>query len=328
MTAFIGRREFISLLGAATITLPTMARAQTLHRIGFLGDGSPASIENWVQSFRAGLRSLGYVEGKNIAIEFRWTDGKLERLADVAAELVRLQVELIVTWGTPGTRAPMMATRTIPIVMAISGDAVATGIIASLANPGGNVTGTTQFNPEICAKRLELIKEASPRTANVAIFLNPDNPISEKNFQATAATGAAIGVRLQLFETRRATDFERAFSALSKDSVDAIAIFEDPMLMANVAPIVEAASALRLPVIGHLELAEAGGLIGYGVSFPQVFYRAATFVDKLIKGAKPKEIPVERPANFRLILNNRTANALGLDAFPPALLLRADEVIE
>ena len=158
------RREFIRLLGGAAITLPTTARAQTLHRIGFLGDGSPASIENWVQSFRAGLRSLGYVEGKNIVIEFRWTDGKLERLADVAAELVRLRVELIVTWGTPGTRAAMMATRTIPIVMAISGDAVATGIIASLANPGGNVTGTTQFNPEICAKRLELIKEAAPRT--------------------------------------------------------------------------------------------------------------------------------------------------------------------
>jgi putative ABC transport system substrate-binding protein len=145
----IRRREFITLLGDAAITLHTTARAQTLHRIGFLGDGSPASIENWVQSLRAGLRSLGYVEGRNIVIEFRWTDGKLERLADVAAELVRLQVELIVTWGTPGTRAAMMATRTIPIVMAISGHAVATGIIASLANPGGNVTGTTQFNPDL-----------------------------------------------------------------------------------------------------------------------------------------------------------------------------------
>ena len=209
------RREFITLLGGAAITLPTTARAQTLHRIGFLGDGSPASIENWVQSLRAGLRSLGYVEGKNIVIEFRWTDGKLERLADVAAELVRLQVELIVTWGTPGTRAAMMATGTIPIVMAISGDAVATGIIASLANPGGNVTGTTQFNPEICAKRLELIKEAAPRIANVAIFLNPDNPISEKNFQATAATAAAIRMCLQFLETRRPRDFERAFATLS-----------------------------------------------------------------------------------------------------------------
>jgi putative ABC transport system substrate-binding protein len=212
--------------------------------------------------------------------------------------------------------------------MAISGDAVATGLIASLASPGGNVTGTTQFNPEICAKRLELIKEALPHTTNVAIFLNPDNPISEKNFQAAATTAASINVRLQLFETRRATDFERAFAALTSNSVDAITVFEDPMLMAKARPIVDAAFAQRLPVIGHLELAEAGGLIGYGVSFPQVFYRAASFVDRIIKGADPKEIPVERPASFQLVLNNKAAKALRLGEFPPTLLARADEVIE
>jgi putative ABC transport system substrate-binding protein len=322
------RRDFITLLGGAAAGWPVPVRAQSLHRIGFLGDGSPAAIANWVERFRAGLRSLGYIEGRNITIEFQWTDGERGRLADAAAELVRRRVDVIVTWGTPGTRAAKEATGNIPIVMAISGDAVATGLIASLANPRGNITGTTQFNPEICAKRLELIKEALPRTTRVAVFLNPDNPISQKNFQAAANTAASINVDLRLFESRRATDFEGAFAAISRNSVDAITMFEDPMLMANAKPIVDAALAQRLPVIGHLELAEAGGLIAYGVSFPEIFYRAAIFVDKIIKGAKPSEIPVERPDKFRLVLNNKAARVLAIGEFPHTLLSRADEVIE
>jgi putative ABC transport system substrate-binding protein len=323
------RREFITLLGGAATVWPLAARAQQavkLTRIGFLGYSNPESIASYVDALRAGLRDLCYIEGKNIAIEHRWPEQN-DRLIDVARELVRLNVDLIVTWGTPGTRAAKQATTTVPIVMAISGDAVATGIVASLAQPGGNVTGSTIFNPELCAKRLEILKELLPSTERVGILLNPDNPVSGNNLDAVKLTAASLKLELRVFEARRPTDLDRVFSALATRPVDAITVFEDPMLFTKNSEIVDAVLKQLLPTVGYLDLAVAGGLIAYGVNFPETFRHAALFVDKILKGAKPSEIPVEQATNFKLVLNLKTAKALGL-AIPPMVLARADEVIE
>jgi putative tryptophan/tyrosine transport system substrate-binding protein len=206
---------------------------------------------------------LGYIEGTNIVIEYRWT-AESDRLADVAAELVGLKVDVIVTWGTPGTRAAKQATTTIPIVMAISGDAVATGIVSNLARPDGNVTGSTIFNPELCAKRLEILHESFPSTKRVAIFLNPDNPVSERNLEAAKLTAASRKLELQVFETRQAKDFATAFSEMAVGPVDAVTAFEDPLIFAHTRTIVDTALERQLPSIGYLDFAEAGGLIAYG----------------------------------------------------------------
>jgi ABC-type uncharacterized transport system substrate-binding protein len=323
------RREFIVIAGSAAATWPLTARAQPVakvFRIGFLGYGSPASIATWVESLRVGLRDLGYIESKNIVIEYRWAADN-DRLTEVAAELVRLDVDLIVTWGTPGTRAAKQATKTIPIVMAISGDAVATGIVTNIARPDGNVTGSTIFNPELCAKRLEILKEALPSTKRVGVFLNPDNPVSKNNLEAAELTAASLKLELEVFETRRAGDFESAFSRMEARSVSAITAFEDPLIFAYTTAIVDAALRQRLPSIGYLDLGAAGGLIAYGVDFPETFRRAAVFVDRILKGTKPSDLPIEQPTKFKLVLNLRTAKALGLTV-PPSLLARADDVIE
>jgi putative ABC transport system substrate-binding protein len=211
--------------------------------------------------------------------------------------------------------------------MAISGDAVATGIVASLAQPGGNVTGSTIFNPELCAKRLEILKELLPSTERVGILLNPDNPVSGNNLDAVKLTAASLKLELRVFEARRPTDLDRVFSALATRPVDAITVFEDPMLFTKNSEIVDAVLKQLLPTVGYLDLAVAGGLIAYGVNFPETFRHAALFVDKILKGAKPSEIPVEQATNFKLVLNLKTAKALGL-AIPPMVLARADEVIE
>jgi ABC-type uncharacterized transport system substrate-binding protein len=322
------RREFISLLGSAA-AWPFAAHAQQtvkVTRIGFLGYSNPQSIASYVDALRAGLRDLGHIEGKNIVIEHRWAEQN-DRLIDVALELVRLNVDLIVTWGTPGTRAAKQATTMVPIVMAISGDAVATGIVPNLARPGGNVTGSTIFNPELCAKRLEILKELLPNTERVGILLNPDNPVSGNNLDAVKLTAASLKLELRIFEARRLSDLDRLFSALATRPVDAIAVFEDPMLFTKNSEIVDAGLKQLLPTVGYLDLAVAGGLIAYGVNFPETFRHAALFVDKILKGAKPSEIPVEQATNFKLVLNLKTANALGL-TIPPTMLARADEVIE
>jgi putative ABC transport system substrate-binding protein len=211
--------------------------------------------------------------------------------------------------------------------MAVSGDAVATGLIVSLARPGANITGSTIFNPELCAKRLELLKEALPRTRRVAILLNPDNPVSGPNFQAAELTARSLGLELQQFEVRASNEIKSAFSEMASTPIDAVSIFEDAVLFANTRSIADHASAQRLPSIGYLDLAEAGGLIAYGVNFPDIFRHAAVFVDKILRGATPSQLPVEQPTKFKLVLNLKTAKALGLEV-PPMLLARADEVIE
>ena len=326
------RRELLMLIGAGIALLAQLpvSFAQPkgkLWRIGFLGATSAASYASRVEALRAGLRELGYVEGKNITIEFRWADGKYERLPDLAAELVKLKVDMIVTHGTPGTRAAKQATASIPIVMAISGDAVATGIVASVARPGGNVTGATFFNPELAAKRLEMLKETLPRATRIAVLLNPDNPINGPVVREMELTAKVLKLQLEQTAVRGAHELAGAIAAMAAKRVDGVAIVDDAMLQANAALVAELLAKNRLPAIGQAEFGAAGCLLGYGVNQLDIWRRAAVFVDKIVKGAKPADLPIERSTQFELIANRKTAAALGI-TLPQAILVRAEKVIE
>ena len=295
-------------------------------RIGFLGPTSAASNAGRMEALRAGLRDLGYLEGKNLVIESRWAEGKFDRLPELAAELVRLNVDVILTTGTPGIRAAKNATTTIPIVMVTSGDPVGFGFVASLARPGGNITGSSTFGPELSAKRLELLKETLPRTQRVAVLFNPDNSINDRNLPAMEQTAKLLKIRLQRFEVRGAEEFKNAFAAMTKQRVDAVALPEDDFLNANQNEVAELVAKQRLPSIGRAEFAEAGGLIGYAVNFFDLYRRAAIFVDKILKGAKPADLPVQQPTKFEFVINLKTAKQIGL-TIPPNVLARADKVI-
>jgi len=324
------RRKLIIALGVSALAAPLPLFAQQpvkIARIGFLGAASASGYVKQLDGFRLGLRDLGYVEGKNIVVEYRWAEGNYARLAELAAELVRSKVDVLVTHGTPGTRAAKGATTTIPIVMAISGDAVATGLVVSLPRPGGNITGSTFFGPELSAKQIELLKEILPRITRVAALMNPDNPVIGPMFKAIEITTKSLNLGLQQFAVRGPNEFENAFSAMVQQSVEAVAIQEDGMLNANVRAAGDLAIRKRLPLIGNIEVPQAGGLLGYGVNFPEVFRRAAYFVDKILKGAKPADLPVEQPTVFELVINMKTAKALGIQ-IPHSVLLRADEVIQ
>ena len=325
------RRRIVLALGAGALAAPLASFAQQqaakIARIGFLGTASASGWASRVEALRAGLRDLGYVEGKNIVIEFRWAKEKYDQLPDLAAELVRLKVDVLVTGGTPGTLAAKRATTTIPIVMAVSGDAVASGLVASLARPGGNITGSTFFVQELYAKRLELLKEAVPRITQVAVLLNPDNPASLTNIKQMEIAAKSMKVELQRFEVRGPNEFEGAFSAMAKRRVDAVEITDDPMLIVNARAIADLAAKKRLPSIGFKEYAEAGGLKAYGVNLLDMWRRAAYFVDRILKGTKPGDLPVEQPTKFELVINMKTAKALGIK-LPPSILVRADRVIE
>jgi putative ABC transport system substrate-binding protein len=328
------RRDFITLFGGAAaspIFRPLAAPAQQpgkLHRIGFLGLVSATSHAPRIEALRAGLRDLGYVEGRNIAIEFRWADGNYDRLPALAAELVRLDVDVILTHAAPGALAAKQATTTIPIVITAVADMLALGLVSSLARPGGNVTGLSFFNPELVAKRLELLKELLPPLAKAAVLLNPDNPAGRQlMLQALEPTARALNVGLQPFEARGPGDFERVFAAMANQQIGALVIHEDTMLNANVKAIAHLAAMQRLPACGFPEFAAAGGLMAYGINFPDMDRRAAAFVDKILKGAKPGDLPIERSTKFRTIVNLRAAKAIGIEV-PTSLLLRADEVLE
>jgi putative ABC transport system substrate-binding protein len=325
------RREFLiaGSAGLCTLGAPLASFAQQpparFHRIGFLGPTSAAGIASRLEALRAGLRELGYVEGKNLVIEFRWAEGKYDRLPELAAELVRLKVDLIVTHGGPGIRAAKQATTTIPIVMAVVADAVADGLVASLARPGGNITGLSFFGPELNAKRLELLKETFPRIRRVAFLFQGRG--SGVNLRAMEAAAGSLKVELQQFAVRSAAEFESAFATMSKQRVEAVAITEDTMFVANLAALVSLAARQRIPSIGFVEVAEAGGLMAYGVNIPAMFRRAAVFVDKILKGAKPGDLPIERATTFELVINRKAAKALGV-TIPQSILARADRVIE
>ena len=326
------RRKLVIALGAGALAAPLAAFAQQpparMHRIGFLHPTSAAGIASRLEAFRVGLRELGYVEGKNLVIEFRWAEGKYDRLPELAAELVRLNVDLIVTAGTPGVRAAKQATTTIPIVMASSGDPVANGLVASLARPGGNITGSSYFGPELNAKRVELLKEAVPRITQVAYLRNFDNAgATGPTLRAVEITAKSLKVGLQRFLVRGPKDFDSTFAAMAKKGVDAVVVNEDAMLMANVSTILDIAIKRRLPSAGDNAFAEAGGLMGYGADQLEIFRRAAYFIGRILKGTKPGDLPVERATRFELIINLKTAKAIGIK-IPPTLVQRADKVIE
>jgi putative ABC transport system substrate-binding protein len=323
------RRTFLTGMTGGLLAAPLAAGAQSakVPRVGFLGVASAAATASRVEAFRAGLREIGYVEGKNVVIEFRWADGNYDRLPDLAAELVRLKVDVLVTSGTPGTLAAKRATTTIPIVMAVTGDAVATGLVAILAQPGGNVTGSTVFGPEHNVKRLELLKAIMPRLARVAFLFNPDNPSSVTENKEIERAARSTKLEISYFGVRKPAEFNAALTAITKRPAGGVVITDDAMLNSNSGRIAEIAGQKRLPSAGSTDLAEAGGLIGYGVNVPAMFHHAAYFVDRMLKGAKPGELPVERATKFDLVLNLKTAKALGL-TIPPSLLQRADQVIE
>ena len=323
------RREFVALLGGAALAWPLGARAQPaqkVYRIGYLGLASAAAQATRMKAFRDGLAALGYVEGKNIVIEERRLAGPLDQLAGLAAQVVELKPDVIVTHG-PGALALKNATTTIPIVIAQTGDAVATGLVASLARPGGNVTGMTFFGPELAAKRLELLKEAIPDLVQAAALINPENPMGRPYVPAMQRMAQSLKLELSEYAVREASDLEGVFAAMAAKPVRAFVTMEEPVLIYNAEASARLATRYRLAGCGFAEFAQAGGFAGYGVDFPEMWRHAATFVGKILKGAKPADLPVEQPTKFLTIVNLKAAKAIGVEV-PPSLLLRADEVIE
>jgi putative tryptophan/tyrosine transport system substrate-binding protein len=325
----VKRREFISLLGA-TAAWPTAARTQPsgkTYRIGFLGATSLAESKRRVDGFRTGLRRFGYEEGKNIVILYRWAEGRYERLRELAAELAEVNVDVLVTHGTPGSLAAKEATSNIPIVMAAVGDPVEAGLVASLARPGGNLTGLTFFFTEICAKRAELIKEAIPRLTRLGVLVNPGNPAHPIALAAMRPTASALGVELVPAEVKAREDISTAIASVVRRQLPALVVIDDGLLISNATYIADLALQNRLPMIGFKPQAEAGALLEYGVDLADLFSRSAVLVDKILKGSRPADLPIERAVKFEIIVNLKTAKALGIE-LPTSLLIRADEVIE
>jgi putative tryptophan/tyrosine transport system substrate-binding protein len=321
----------IVTLALGILTVPIISGAQQaarIPRVGVLHPGAPATSSHFAAAFTQGLRELGYLEGQNIVVERRFADAKAERLSDIAAELVRLKVDVIVTSTDPGIAAVKQQTRTIPIVMANSTDPVATGFVASLARPGGNVTGLSSLSPELSAKRLELLKEAVPGLSRVAIVWNPDVRGAVLEYKETESAARSLQLQLQSVEVNRPDDLDSAFSALTTGRAGGLTVASSSLAFRNRSRIASLAQKHRLPSIyGLREFADAGGLIAYGPNYAEGWRRAATYVAKILKGAKPGELPVEQPTKFELVLNLKTAKALGL-TIPPSLLQRADHVIQ
>jgi len=323
------RRDFVALLGGAAASLPLAALAQQakMARIGFLGLVSASSQRNPVAALRAGRRDLGWVEGRNILIEFRWAEGNYERLPALAEELVRLRVDVLVTHGAAGALAAKNASSTVPIVITAVGDMLSLGLVSSLSRPGGNITGSSLFVAEHTAKRLELIKEAIPSLTKVAVLLNPGNAATQFVLSEIEGVAKASNVELRAYEARQPSDFERVFAAMADQHIGALVVHEDTMLNANANALAVFAAARRLPSCGFPEFVRSGGLLAYGINFADMDYRAAAFVDKILKGANPGDLPVERSTKFNVIVHLQTAKALGI-TLPTSILLRADEVIE
>jgi len=324
------RRAFITLLGGAAATWPLAARAQPAGKrctIGYLSAGSLVLVEA-TAAFTDALSELGWVEGKNVAFERRYAENRLDRLAEFAAELVHLNVDVIVAEGTLAPLAAKRATSTIPIVMTVAGDPLGSGLVESLARPGGNVTGMSLMAPDLGGKRLELLKERLPRLGRVAVLWNATNPYAALVYKQTQAAGRTLGIEVQSLEVRGPDDFKGAFEAAKQQHSDALITVEDPLTGANRKRIVHFAAVDRLPSLhGLREEVVAGGLISYGANFADLFRRAAGYVDKILKGVKPADLPVQQPTRFELVINLKTAKAFGLQV-PPSLLTRADEVIE
>jgi putative ABC transport system substrate-binding protein len=315
----------------AFVSAPFAADAQQagkVYRIGFLGNSTAALEANLVGPFREGLRDLGYVEGRNIVIEYRWAEGKYERFPELIAELVALKVDVIVAAGTPAALAVKRATTTIPFVMVAVGDPVGTGLVASLARPGGGMTGLTSIAPDLEGKRLELLREVVPKLSRVSFLVNPANAFHAGSEKQAREAAKALHLKLQFVGVRADAEFDQSFDAIIKERPGALIVLADRVFLHNRARIVDFAARTRLPVVyPYRELVEAGGLMSFGPNYADMHRRAATYVDKILKGAKPADLPVEQPTKFELIINLKAAKALGL-TIPQLVLLRADELIQ
>jgi putative ABC transport system substrate-binding protein len=323
------RREFITLLGGA-VAWPLPLRAQqsaNVARIGFLRFGPASANAGRIEALRAGLRQLGYVEGKNIVIEFRWAE-TVDQLPELAAELVRINVDVIFAMSSTEVEPTRQATKTIPIVFATHADPVGLGHVASLARPGGNITGLTLISPELSGKRIELLREAVPRLARLAVFWNPSNPSHGETLKESETRARTLGLQTLPVEVRRAEDIDGAFATITRERASALFVLDDGLLFDERQLIVDMARRNRLPtVFGISGFAEAGGLMTYGAKQADLYRRAALYVDRILKGAKPANLPIEQPTSFELVINLKTAKALALK-IPDSLLLRADRVIE
>jgi putative tryptophan/tyrosine transport system substrate-binding protein len=324
------RREFITLVGGAAAGWPLAAHAQQpvrLPTIGFMGATTPSAGGQLLAAFVARLRELGWIDGRNVAIEVRWAEGRGERFAEIAAEFVRRKVDVILTHNTPPVLAAKQATSVIPIVFATAGDPVGIGVVASLARPGGNVTGLSGEATDTAGKRLELLREVVPGLRQLAILANVGSAYTTLELSQVWPTARLLSLEATVFEIQRTEDIAPAFEAL-KGRADALYVTPDPVTIVNRVRISTLALAARLPTIYAVrEPVEAGGLMSYGPNWPHMFRRAADYVDKILRGTKPSDIPVEQPTKFDLVINLTTAKALGLE-IPPTLLARADEVIE
>ena len=324
------RREFITFLGGAAAAWPLAARGQQtgkLPTIGFLGGGAPTSQRTWVEAFLRRLHELGWTEGRTIAIEYRWANGRSDSLPEIAAEFVRLKVALIYAVGTESALAAKQATSVIPIVFPVTGDPVGTGLVASLARPGGNVTGLSNFAVDLAAKRLEILRDVFPSLSRLAILANAAYSGGMLEVSQIRAAARTLGIDIIPLEFRRAEDIARAFDAI-KGRAEVLYVVGDPLANTQRMRINTFALADRLPTMYvQREFVETGGLMSYGPNYPDLNRRAADYVDKILRGTKPADLPVEQPTKFDLVINQITAKALGLEV-PPMLLARADEVIE
>ena len=317
------------LLGGAAATWPLASHAQPkIPRIGFMGNSSAALEANLIDAFREGLRELGYEEGRNIVIEYRWADGKYDRFPVLVAELIAAKVDAIVTAGTPAALAVKKSTKAVPLVMVAVGDPVGTGLVPSLARPGGNLTGLSSIAPDLEGKRLQLLHEVVPTLSHVAMFVNSLNAFHVSSVKQARAAAQAMGIKLEPHDIRKSEDLDDAFAAIRKERPDALLVLADRVFLHNRQRIVDFTKQQRLPnVNAYKELVEVGGLMSYGPSYEDMHKRAAIYVDKILKGAKPADLPVEQATRFELIVNLKTAKTLGID-IPRTILERADEVIE
>ena len=329
LEAHMKRREFIASLASAAVALPLAATAQSkIPHIGFMGNSTAALEANLVDAFREGLRELGYEEGRNIVIEYRWADGNYDEFPALVAELIAAKVDAIVTAGTPAALAVKKATTTVPLIMVAVGDPVGTGLVPSLARPGGNLTGLSSIAPDLEGKRLQLLREVVPALSHVAMFVNSLNPFHISSIKQARAAAQTMGIKLQLHDIRKSEDLDDAFAAIRKERPDALLILADRVFLHNRQRIVDFTKEQRLAnVNAYKELVEVGGLMSYGPSYEDMHKRAAIYVDKILKGAKPADIPIEQPSKFTFIVNLKAAKELGVTV-PSQLLGLADQLID
>ena len=327
----VDRRRFLLTTLAGALVAPVAAEAQQagkVYRIGFLGNSTEALEANLVGPFREGLRERGYVEGRDLTIEYRWAEGAYERFPALIAELIALKSDIIVTAGTPAALAVKRTTTTIPVVMAAVGDPIGTGLVKSLARPGGNLTGLVAIAPDLEGKRLELLTQIVPKLSSVAFLANPANPLHVTSEKQASAAAKALHLKVVFYSVRAEGEFDHAFQAIVGQRSGALVMLADRLFLHHRARIVEFTARHRLPAVyAYSELVQIGGLMSFGPSYPEMHRRAAYYVDRILKGAKPADLPVEQPTKYEFVINFKTAKALGL-TIPPALLARADRVID